>query len=77
MISSLGAALLGFVVAILSYGAASFFKGRKIRSLSDELSKQKRKNFDMELNHIRKQHDAIPLEDLLEDDEYIIEPKKD
>ena len=69
---SLGATLLFMLVALLSYGVASFFKGKKIRKLSDELSKEKRKNFDRELKNISNNIDAISLEELIKDDEEII-----
>ena len=73
---SLGATLLFMLVALLSYGVASFFKGKKIRKLSDELSKEKRKNFDRELDAIKREHDTIPIDELLEEDEHIINDKK-
>lgn len=72
MISEILLALTLIASALITGGILTFIHGKEKKKLRDELSKEKRKNFDMELKSINSNIDSIPIEDLVRDDEEII-----
>jgi len=65
--------LLG--ILFTSWGAGIFYHKKKLGGLNEKLRKEKQKNLEGDVNAIRAHYHSVPLEDLLEDDEYITKSK--